>query len=151
MAQAVGYDDDRYSLLTSTDSTLSNLSGAGSTLGSWLSAGGRLVDDLISDVAQRSGYGPNAVAARILCVEDVNWSACRCCQAKAARGLKKLRDFSKLVIVDIFDYLLIFDCSECRRDYATAVLQSSRLAMGCSKLAVQAMKSVFVYASSSCY
>ena len=54
------------SLLSRTDSTVSNIPGAGRTFGSLLTSAGRRIEPVFSRAAERLGFGPTPLVRRIL-------------------------------------------------------------------------------------
>lgn len=58
------------SLLTRTNTTLSDIPGPGRTLGRILYAGGRRLEPILSRAANAIGYGPSAVVRKILALVE---------------------------------------------------------------------------------
>ena len=54
----------------SSNATASNLVGAGRTIGLLYSSGGRRLEGLLANLAQRSGYGPWARYSELLNIKD---------------------------------------------------------------------------------
>lgn len=67
--------DDASTYSYSTNSTTSNLVGPGRVLGNFCSSAGKRLERTLGDIAQKAGFGPEAIYQKIrdLCLED--WMA----------------------------------------------------------------------------
>ena len=59
----------------SSNATASNLVGAGRTIGLLYSSGGRRLEGLLANLAQRSGYGPWARYSELLDIKDEKYES----------------------------------------------------------------------------
>ncbi|EIN07483.1 kinase-like protein [Punctularia strigosozonata HHB-11173 SS5] len=130
-------------IISTTDSTRTNLTGAGRVLGSAISRGGEAIMKVLAGTGERLGQGPTAAVAnflRKLLVRFINsyagilisystraklTSENMDCKANADSFLKYLRDWRRPQCSKILDYMQKMSCPHCLPHLLFALFGSS--------------------------
>lgn len=119
-----------FSLVNSSNSTVSNIPGLGRTVDNFVGAAGKRVEQLINNTAERLGRGPTALAARFLNnVSDSLPVQCVCRRRQSKSRLRQLED----VLAGMFGETDAFFCDGCEAVYFRTLYEACQVD-ACEKL-----------------